>query len=101
MREALLAVRAQVMEGLRLSDALRGQPKIFPELYTAMVASGETSGTPARRDGTPSPTTSKPRKKIRRKNHGRNRLSYRAQRCRLARRLDPDGQGRAQSRRAI
>jgi general secretion pathway protein F len=44
MREALLAVRAQVMEGLRLSDALRGQPKIFPELYTAMVASGETSG---------------------------------------------------------
>jgi general secretion pathway protein F len=32
------------MEGLRLSDALRGQPNVFPELYTAMVASGETSG---------------------------------------------------------
>ena len=44
MKVALLDIRAQVMEGLRLSDALRGQPKIFPELYTAMVASGETSG---------------------------------------------------------
>jgi general secretion pathway protein F len=44
MKSALLSIRAQVMEGLRLSDALRGQPKVFPELYTAMVASGETSG---------------------------------------------------------
>jgi len=44
MREALLSIRSQVMEGLRLSDALRGQPKVFPTLYTAMVASGETSG---------------------------------------------------------
>ena len=43
MKGALLSIRAQVMEGLRLSDALRGQPKVFPELYTAMVASGETS----------------------------------------------------------
>ena len=44
MKSALLSIRAQVMEGLRLSDALRGQPKVFPELYIAMVASGETSG---------------------------------------------------------
>ena len=44
MKGTLLAIRAQVMEGLRFSDALRGQPKVFPELYTAMVASGETSG---------------------------------------------------------
>lgn len=44
MKGALLDIRAQVMEGLKLSDALRGQSKIFPELYTAMVASGETSG---------------------------------------------------------
>ena len=44
MKAALLDIRAQVMEGLRLSDALRGQSKVFPELYTAMVASGETSG---------------------------------------------------------
>lgn len=44
MKGTLLAIRAQVMEGLRFSDALRGQPKVFPELFTAMVASGETSG---------------------------------------------------------
>lgn len=44
MKAALLSIRAQVMEGLRLSDALRGQSKVFPQLYTAMVASGETSG---------------------------------------------------------
>ena len=44
MKATLLAIRAQVMEGLKFSDALRGQPKVFPELYTAMVASGETSG---------------------------------------------------------
>ena len=44
MKAALLDIRAQVMEGLRLSDALRGRPKIFPQLYSAMVASGETSG---------------------------------------------------------
>jgi len=44
MKAALLDIRAQVMEGLRLSDAMRGQSKVFPELYTAMVASGETSG---------------------------------------------------------
>ena len=44
MKAALLSARAQVMEGLRLSDAMRGQPKVFPELYAAMVASGETSG---------------------------------------------------------
>ena len=44
MKGTLLSLRAQVMEGLRFSDALRGQPKVFPELYTAMVASGETSG---------------------------------------------------------
>jgi len=43
-RQLAISIRAQVMEGLRLSDALRGQPKVFPELYTAMVASGETSG---------------------------------------------------------
>lgn len=44
MKGALLDIRAQVMEGLKLSDALRGQSKVFPELFTAMVASGETSG---------------------------------------------------------
>lgn len=44
MQGVLLSVRAQVMEGLRLSDALRSQPKVFDPLYVAMVASGETAG---------------------------------------------------------
>ncbi len=44
IRDVLLDVRAQVLEGARLSDALRAHPKTFSPLYTAMVASGETSG---------------------------------------------------------
>ncbi len=44
MREILLSIRSQVMEGLKLSDALRSQPQAFDDLYVAMVASGETSG---------------------------------------------------------
>lgn len=44
MRDVLLSVRSQVMEGLKLSDALRSQPQAFDDLYVAMVASGETSG---------------------------------------------------------
>lgn len=44
MREVILSVRSQVMEGLKLSDALRSQPQAFDDLYVAMVASGETSG---------------------------------------------------------
>lgn len=44
MREVLLATRAQVMEGARLSEAFRAHPKTFSDLYVAMVRSGETSG---------------------------------------------------------
>jgi len=44
IKTILLSVRSQVMEGLRLSDALKGHPTSFSELYIAMVASGETSG---------------------------------------------------------
>lgn len=44
MRGVLLSIRGQVMEGLKLSDALRSQPQAFDDLYIAMVASGETSG---------------------------------------------------------
>jgi general secretion pathway protein F len=44
MREVILSVRSQVMEGVKLSDALRSQPQAFDDLYVAMVASGETSG---------------------------------------------------------
>jgi general secretion pathway protein F len=44
IKTILLSVRSQVMEGLRLSDALKSHPTSFSELYIAMVASGETSG---------------------------------------------------------
>ena len=44
MRQILLDARARVMEGERLSDALRAHPKTFSALFTAMVASGESSG---------------------------------------------------------
>lgn len=44
MRQILLDTRSRVLEGERLSDALKAHPKTFDELFTAMVASGETSG---------------------------------------------------------
>ena len=44
MRGVLLDVRAKVLEGARLSEALRGHPKTFDSLYVALVASGEGSG---------------------------------------------------------
>ena len=44
MKGVLLSIRAQVVEGATLSQALRSQPQAFSDLYTAMVASGEASG---------------------------------------------------------
>lgn len=44
MRPVLLDTRKRVLEGAKLSDALRAHPKAFSALYAAMVASGETSG---------------------------------------------------------
>lgn len=44
MRSILLDVRAQVQEGTRLSDALRGHAGVFGALYIAMIASGEATG---------------------------------------------------------
>ena len=44
MRQKLLSVRGQVMEGARLSSAMKSVGGAFPDLYTAMVASAETSG---------------------------------------------------------
>ena len=44
MREILLSARSQVMEGARLSDALRVFPRTFSGLYASMIAAGETSG---------------------------------------------------------
>jgi len=44
MRQKLLSVRGRVMEGARLSTAMKAARGTFPDLYTAMVASAETSG---------------------------------------------------------
>ena len=44
VKTIVLSVRSQVMEGLKLSDALKSHPTTFSRLYIAMVASGETSG---------------------------------------------------------
>ena len=44
MRRVLLAVRARVSEGERMSDAMEGFPRSFPAVYRAMVAAGEGTG---------------------------------------------------------
>lgn len=44
VREVLLAVHAEVVEGFRLSEAMGRQPRSFPALYRAMVAAGEGTG---------------------------------------------------------
>ena len=44
LKEALVAIRGDVEAGISLSDSLAKHPRIFNELYTAMVAAGETGG---------------------------------------------------------
>src|SRR5512143_2628000 len=44
LNSLLLAVRARVLEGHTLADALRDFSRVFPELYRATVAAGEQSG---------------------------------------------------------
>lgn len=43
-RNALGAIRARVLEGFSLSQAMAEHPKLFPRLYWASVASGEKTG---------------------------------------------------------
>lgn len=45
VRRTLLSVRERVAEGRRLSDALTAHPGSFSQMYRAMVAAGEASGT--------------------------------------------------------
>src|SRR6185436_905753 len=44
LRDTLVAVRKDVEAGISLSDSLAKHPETFNELYTAMVAAGETGG---------------------------------------------------------
>lgn len=44
VRRVVMATHAQVLEGLRLADAMALQGNAFPPLYRAMVAAGERSG---------------------------------------------------------
>ena len=44
LKRAIVAVRKDVEAGLPFSAALARHPKVFNQLYIAMVASGETSG---------------------------------------------------------
>ncbi|HEY1596251.1 MAG TPA: type II secretion system F family protein [Thermoleophilaceae bacterium] len=44
LKDAFLQVRKDVEAGISLSEALARHPDIFNELYTAMVAAGETGG---------------------------------------------------------
>ena len=43
-KEILAEVRARVVGGGSLADALQLYPKIFPEMYVSMIRSGENSG---------------------------------------------------------
>jgi general secretion pathway protein F len=44
LQMVLAEIRQKVNEGSSLADTLAAHPKIFPELYTNMVRSGETAG---------------------------------------------------------
>lgn len=44
LKRVLSDIKIQVNEGLSLSQALGRHPRIFPELYTNMVAAGEAAG---------------------------------------------------------
>ncbi len=44
LRTILARVKDKVMEGSKLSDALKGYPKVFGDLYVNMINAGENSG---------------------------------------------------------
>ena len=44
LKETLVGVRSDIQAGASLSDALARHPKIFSELYVAMIRAGETGG---------------------------------------------------------
>ncbi|NJK40918.1 MAG: type II secretion system F family protein [Acaryochloridaceae cyanobacterium SU_2_1] len=44
LKKALLDVNAAVQQGVSLSDAMRGHPQAFDQLYVAMIQAGEAGG---------------------------------------------------------
>ncbi|MFA5812657.1 MAG: type II secretion system inner membrane protein GspF [bacterium] len=44
LRNIVARVRDKVTEGTKLSDAMRGNPKVFGDLYVNMINAGENSG---------------------------------------------------------
>jgi general secretion pathway protein F len=44
LRKTIYDVRAKVNEGVSLGQAMAGHPRVFNDLFTNMVAAGETSG---------------------------------------------------------
>jgi general secretion pathway protein F len=44
LRGIIARVKDRVVEGSKLSDAMRGNPKVFGDLYVNMIAAGESSG---------------------------------------------------------
>ncbi|NJM66426.1 MAG: type II secretion system F family protein [Acaryochloris sp. RU_4_1] len=44
LKKALLDVNASVQQGISLSEAMRGHPEAFDQLYVAMIQAGETGG---------------------------------------------------------
>lgn len=45
LASVLKQVRADVLNGYTLAEAMKKHPKLFPEMYTSLVHAGETSGT--------------------------------------------------------
>lgn len=44
LKKAMIEIRADVVEGSRLSDALKKHPAIFPPLYHSLISVGEQTG---------------------------------------------------------
>jgi general secretion pathway protein F len=44
VQRVIAAVRARVVEGESLAEALRGFPRVFPEIFRSTIAAGEQSG---------------------------------------------------------
>lgn len=44
-KKALMKIRENIIHGTRLNEAIRNYPQIFPDIFSAIVATGEETGT--------------------------------------------------------